>query len=302
VLLAIAACGSTGGTPGPGTSIIPGPSGGATLGPAELRLVLIRQLGPLWYCDRDEYPVGRDEQQAALDAWPEMRSDAEVFRAIAASLGINPDGEVSNDTKLAAYRLWKVALAIPMESMGGGAYSFDYLAQPAPGAAEGTRTAGVIRDTGEVRIEQQAPAGEPVCPICLAQGTLIDTPAGAVPVEGLRLGDAIWTLAANGRRVVGSVIALGSSAAPPGHVVVRLVLEDGRSVLASGGHPLADGRRIGDLGPGDAVDGSRVATVHPEPYPFAATFDVVASGETGAYLSGGIPLGSTLVPAEAGRT
>jgi hypothetical protein len=296
VFLAVAACGTPGGTSRPGTSIIPGPSGGMTLGPAELRLVLIRELGPLWYCDRDEYPVGRDEQQAAIDAWPEMQSEAEVFRAVAAARGVDVDREVKHEEKLAVYRLWKAALAIPMEPVGNGAYSFAYLAQPAAGAAQGSRTAGVIRPTGEITIEEQAPAGEPVCPICLAQGTLIDTPTGAVPVESLRLGDPIWTVAASGRRVVGSVIAVGSTAASPGHVVVRLVLEDGRSVLASRGHPLADGRLIGDLRPGDAVDGSTVATAVPEPYPFAATFDLVASGGTGVYLSGGIRLGSTLVP------
>ena len=98
-----------------------------------------------------------------------------------------------------------------------------------------------------------------MCPICLARGTLIDTPAGPVAVERLRLGDPSGRSTADGRRVAGTVIALGSTAAPPDHEVVRLVLEDGRTVTASPGHPLADGRLLGDLRPGDAVDGSRIA-------------------------------------------
>lgn len=295
IALAVAACSPGGGGPTPGPTIIPGPTGGGSLGPAELRLLLTDRLGPLWYCDRDEYPVGRDERQAAIDAWPEIQAEHELFRLIAARLDIDVAGDVSDAEKLAIYRPWKAALAVQLDSIGDDAYRFDYLAQPVGNAAEGTRTAGIIRSSGEITIEQRAPAGEPMCPICLARGTLIDTPAGAVPVERLRLGDPIWTLTLDGRRVAGTVIALGSTAAPRDHVVVRLVLEDGRTVTASPGHPLADGRLIGDLRPGDSVDGSRVTVAAREPYASTETFDLVSSGETGVYLAGGIPLGSTLV-------
>jgi hypothetical protein len=294
--LAAAACAPSGRGPTPGPTIIPGPTGGGSFGPAELRLLLTDRFGPLWYCDRDEYPVGRDEQQAALDTWPEMQAENELFRAIAGRLGIDVDGDVSDAEVLAIYRPWKAALAVQLDEIGADAYRFDYLAQPVGNAAEGTRTSGTIRTSGEITIEQQAPAGEPMCPICLARGTLIDTPAGPVPVERLRLGDPIWTLTTDGRRVAGSVIALGSTAAPPDHIVVRLVLEDGRTITASPGHPLADGRLLGDLRPGETVDGSRVSEAIREAYASAETFDLVSSGETGIYLAGGIPLGSTLVP------
>jgi hypothetical protein len=291
-VIAITACSPpTGATPGP--TIIPAPTGGATFGPAELRLLLIDRLGPIWSCGD---PAGRDEGQAALEAWPEMQAENELFRAIAGRLGIDVDGDVSDADVLAIYRQWRAGLAVQLETIGEDTYRFDYLAQPVGGAAEGTRTAGTIRSSGEITIEQQAPAGEPNCPICLAQGTLIDTPAGPVPVERLRLGDPIWTLTTDGRRVAGFVLALGSTAAPADHVVVRLVLEDGRTVLASPGHPLADGRLIGDLRPGDAVDGSVVAVAVRQAYASSDTFDLVSSGETGVYFAGGIPLGSTLLP------
>ena len=295
-LIALAACNPATGGATPSPTIIPAPSGGATLGPAELRLLLIDRLGPLWYCDRDEFPVGRDEAQAAIDALPEMEAENELFRAIAGRLGIDVDGDLSDAEVLAIYRQWKLGLAVQLDEINADAYRFDYLAQPVGSAAEGIRTAGTIRSSGAITIEQQAPAGEPVCPICLARGTLIDTPNGPVPVDRLRLGDPIWTMTADGRRVAGSVIALGSTAAPPDHVVVRVVLEDGRTVTASPGHPLADGRLVGDLRPGDVVDGSRVTVAAREPYASAETFDLVSSGETGSYLAGGIPLGSTLVP------
>jgi hypothetical protein len=79
--------------------------------------------------------------------------------------------------------------------------------------------------------------------------------------------------------------------------VIHLVLTDGRSVTASPGHPLADGRRLGELKAGDEVDGSTVVEATSLPYGGGETFDLVASGETGFYLSDGIPLDTTLTPA-----
>jgi hypothetical protein len=78
--------------------------------------------------------------------------------------------------------------------------------------------------------------------------------------------------------------------------VVRLVLADGRSVTASPGHPLADGRPLGELRARDVVSGSVVLSADPIRYDGARTFDLVVSGLTGTYLVDGIPLGSTLQP------
>jgi hypothetical protein len=90
------------------------------------------------------------------------------------------------------------------------------------------------------------------------------------------------------------VLKVGSARVPVTHQVVRLVLDDGRSVTASPGHPLPDGRRLGDLRPGDRLDGPRVLSTALLPYSEPSTFDLLPSGETGAYWADGIPLGSTL--------
>ena len=296
LLLSIAACAPGGPLPEPtpGPTILPGPTGGP-FSVAELRLVLIDQLGPRWYCDPDEYPVSRGtEQERAIERWPELQAENELLRAIAKRLSIDVDGQVTDAQKLAIYRQWKVAVSLELPLIGEGRYRFDYLAQPAPGGSEGKRTAGLINDAGIITIEQEEAAGEPMCPICLARGTRIDTPDGPVAVERLRVGDSIWTLDRQGRRVAGTVVAWGSTEAPGDHAVIRLELEDGRSVTASPGHPLADGRLIGDLRMGDIVDGSRVAGMTRVPYRGGNTFDLFASGETGVYLAGGIALRSTL--------
>jgi hypothetical protein len=313
VVLALAGCSGLGGvstTPGPQPSTCTvvataapstPPKGGCSGEPltaAELRLFLIDQLGPLWYCDRDSYPVGRDELEGMRASWPELVADTELADAVRERLALPAldDASLTDDQRLRAYRLWKVATAVQLEDIGNGRYRFDYLAQPPAGATEGTRTAGVVDTHGAITIEQQAAAGEPMCPICLALGTRIDGPDGAIAVERLRLGGTVWTLDRDGRRVAGTVIALGSTAAPTDHHVIRLTLADGRTVTASPGHPLADGRTLADLRIGDEMDGSTVAGLETLPYAGAETYDLVVSGGTGVYFAGGIALGSTLEP------
>ena len=261
---------------------------------AELRFLLVHELGPIWYCDRDSYPVGRDEQQAALDAYEQMVADTGLFRTVAAEAGIEPAERHTDAQKLALYRLWKVAQAVQLEPIGNDRFRFDYLAQPVAGAGQGKRSGGIVDTHGAITIEQEAAADEPMCPICLDRLTTIDTPSGSIEVDRLRIGDEVWTLDADGHRVAGTVIALGSMPAPAGHRVVHLSLADGRSVSASPAHPLADGRTIAELRVGDAIDGSVVASLASVVYEGGSTYDLVVSGETGTYLAGGIPLGSTI--------
>ena len=294
LVVVVAACsGSSSPTPTPGPTATPGPA--LTL--PELKLALIAGFGPLWYCDPDFYPIQRqDEMTSALERWAEVVADGEAFEVITTTFDLDPDGDLSDEQKLDVYRAWKVLNAIALDPIGNDTYRFDYLAQPAGGAADGTRTAGTITAGGEVTIEQQASAGEPICPICLTRGTLVDAPGGPLAVEGLRIGDPVWTLDARGARVLGTVVAVDSSLAPAGHRVVRLVLADGREVTASPGHPLADGRSLGELRAGDTVDGSIVLAAELVAYSGARTYDLAASGPSGIYFVDGIPLGSTLRP------
>jgi len=300
-VLVVAACGSAGssgvgGSPGPGASVGPGGSGGA-LTEGQLRLAVMDRFGPRWWCDPDFFPIGHDDEGAlSVQRFAQVQADSVLFAAIVAKLGLQASATFSDAQKLAIYQLWKPAASFPFESTGNGRYHFDYLAQPASGAQQGLHVQGSIGPTGDIVIDQQAPAGEPNCPICLARGTTIDTPIGPIAVEDLRLGHPLWTFDAQGHRLAGTVIALGSTPAPAGHHVIRLVLADGRTVMASPGHPLADGRPIGDVRVGDLVDGSRVTGADLLPYTGGETFDLVASGPTGGYFAGGIPMLSTIDP------
>ena len=72
------------------------------------------------------------------------------------------------------------------------------------------------------------------------------------------------------------------------------MLDDGRVLHASPGHPLADGRHLGTLQAGDRVDGATVVSATLERYDGGSTFDLLPDGPTGVYIADGVPLGSTL--------
>jgi hypothetical protein len=288
----VAACGAPTMTPVP----TPAPTPGPVLDSATLRYRLIDAFGRPWYCDPDEFPVGRDEMASMRDRWPEVEADTVAFDAIRRRLDLMVvDGEPSDDQRLQVYREWKVLNAVSLDPIGNGRYRFDLPALPEGGAIEGRRTSGTIDEHGVISVEQEAAVGEPICPICLDGSVRIATPDGPRLVSDLRPGDRVWTTDMGGRRVAGTVLAIGSVAAPPGHRLVDLVLADGRSLRVSPGHPLADGRPIGDLAPGDLVDGSVVVSAGLVPAG-PRTWDVLPSGPTGAYWADGILLRSTLRP------
>ncbi len=262
---------------------------------SELRYRLIDQLGPLWYCDRDFFPVARaDEADLAVQRFAEVQADREPFATIVAHLAIDPSADITAAQKLAIYRAWKQLAAIVLDPIGDDSYRFDYLNMPPPGAPDGRRTTGTIDKGGVIAIEQQAPAGEPNCPICLARGTIIATPDGPITIEEIRVGMRVWSIDPTGKWFIATVVRIGQTPVPASHEVVRLVLDDGRVVRASPGHPLADGRRLGSIRAGDRVDGATVLSAVLEPYRGGSTFDLLPDGPTGIYLAGGVSLRSTL--------
>ena len=175
-----------------------------------------------------------------------------------------------------------------------GRSGFDYIAADGSGGETGWHVVGTIDAGGTIAVARRDPSGPPPCPICLARGTRIATPNGERPVEDLRPGMTVWTTDEAGIRVAGRVMAVGSTPVPRTHQVVHLVLSDGRTVDVSPGHPLPDGRRLGDLRPGDPVDGATVISAVLEAYDGGATFDVLPSGPTGTYRANDILLASTL--------
>ena len=275
----------------------PSPAPGG-LTQAQLKYGLVDRFGRLLFCDPDFYPVARADEQSQADArFAEIQSDAPTFTAIVAHLGIPASGTYSSAQRLAIYRDWKMLNALRLEPVGQG---FHFLAifsgNPAGTGNQGTRVDGTIDQRGTISVASQTPSGPPPCPICLARGTRVATPTGDAAVEDLRVGDLVWTEGASGARVAAPLVSTGSTPVPPTHLVVHLVLSDGRTVDVSPGHPTADGRRVGDLAAGDPFDGAVVSAAERVPYSGGATYDVLPAGPTGTYWANGVLLGSTIRP------
>jgi hypothetical protein len=134
----------------------------------------------------------------------------------------------------------------------------------------------------------------PPCPICLAASTLIATPHGDVPVTDVTPGMLVWTSTPGGERAAEPVVMVGSTVVPSTHLMVHLRLADGRELLASPGHRTADGRALGTLDAGDALDGSTITLWELLPYSGTRTYDLLPAGPTGTYWADGILLSSTL--------
>jgi len=281
-----------GGTPPPPATPTPIPTLEAgMLGPTVLKYRLLDEF-PLFYCDPDEYPVARgDEQDKARERFPEIQANAEAFETIVARLGLEGTTSFSDEQKLQIYREYKRLAAIQFEAEGKDRYRFQF--QSAQAEGNGELLNGIIDGKGRITIQERQP-GIVTCPICLAAGSQIDTPAGPIAVENLRAGDLVWTLTSDGRRAAAPLLLAARAPAPTSHRVVHLLLEDGRELWASPGHPTASGRPLADLAPGDALDGARVMTAALEPYTAAFTYDILPAGDTGLYWANGVLLGSTL--------
>jgi hypothetical protein len=262
------------------------------LGQADLKLRLLEAFGPLLYCDPDYYPVARaDEQALAIARFAQIQADTATYQAILIHEHLT-DGALSDADKLAVYRDYKQLYALALQSQADG--SFAFTAQFGLDRQSGVRVQGSIDGSGAITVLSKQPAPNLNCPICLARGTLIATPEGQVPVEDLRVGMSVWTLDRAGQRVGGVVLQTGSTPVPPTHQMMGLLLADGRQLRASPGHPMIDGRQLGQLHPGDVVDGAVVIHAAAQTYDAGQTYDLLPSGETGFYIADGVPLASTL--------
>jgi hypothetical protein len=282
-------------TPPPTPSLTPTLGPTDQLSPTELKYRLLETFGEIFFCDPDYYPVARqDEKELALQKFPEVQKNTEEFTAILQQKGLQGTSTFSDDQKLLIYREHKKLQGINLEPTAEG-YEFT-LTIPRDSKPSGVIIKGSITRTGSISISKEEPTIL-TCPICLARDVLIDTPRGQVAVADLKQGMFIWTVNSSGGRQVGMVLKATKTPVPSTHQIVHLLLDDGRALFASPGHPTADGRIIGDLAEGDILDAARVIAAELVSYKDAYTYDILPSGETGAYWVNGILIGSSLAVA-----
>ncbi len=268
------------GTSYPGTS--------NSLSVPQLKYRLIDHLGSPLFCGppvvRIPSQAEADKQVAALKS-----SDPATFDAILAHEKLHADSLTTDDERHILDELQRLqALGLSPEA---DHFTFDYTVnRSAPREVKGT-----IDKVGAIAVTASDPTTWPKaggCPICLSATDRIDTPVGPVPVTQLHAGMLVWTKDSTGQRIVAPVLTVGHVRAPSGHHVVRLALNDGRTVEASPGHPTADGRRVGELRVGDTLDGSQIVRITLIPYS-GDTWDLLPAGPTGVYWANGVLLKST---------
>jgi Hint domain-containing protein len=276
-------------TPEPPTAIPTLPS--SSLTPTQLKYRVLDEFPDFFFCDPDFYPIAReDEMVLALQRFPEVQSNPEEFQAILEQNGLAGVTSFTDEQKLLVYREHKKLNAVYFELVGD---KFQFQIQTGLEGQQGLLIKGTVDGNGSIDIQQRDDSF-PSCPICLAAGTLIDTPRGAVSVESLQVGDQVWTMNEAGERVSAVLLKTGHVRVPDTHQVVHVLLDDGRELWASPGHPTADGRSLAALKVGDVLDGARVTLVERMPYRGPATYDVLPAGSTGFYWAEGILMGSTL--------
>jgi len=276
------ACGSE-----PGVSPTPTP----TYSQYQLEYQLLARYPDFFWCDPDLYPIARPGQEElnAQQQFSDIQANSEEFSAILEHLGLAVKSNYTDAEKLGIYREHKLlSYAIALTPAGS---IYDYSIRT--GENQGLLIQGTITLSGKITVLKQEPSFN-TCPICLSKGTLIDAPGGPIPVEKLVLGTVIYTVDESGNRLAAPIIKVSSAQVPPAFLVLKVTLEDGRSVTASPNHPTADLRALCSYGIGDALDGSRVKKVDLIAYSGSETYDLLSSGGTGLYFANGILLKSTL--------
>lgn len=267
------------------------PTLGPGMPPTELKYRVLDEFPDFFFCDPDLYPIARqDEAVLAQERFPELQANQQEFRAILSHNGLSGLTTFTDEQKLLLYREHKKLSAIYFDVVGD---QYQFQIQTGSEGQQGTLITATIDANGSINILQREQSF-PSCPICLAAGTLIDTPRGAVRVEALRVGDPVWTMNEAGERVSAILLQTGSVRVSASHHVIHVKLEDGRELWASPGHPTVEGRGLGDLRIGDILDHAQIIQLERVPYKEVFTFDILPAGETGFYWANGILLGSTL--------
>ncbi|TME89097.1 MAG: hypothetical protein E6I43_01200 [Chloroflexi bacterium] len=258
----------------------------------DLKYRLIDTIGPPLFCGPPVVRMPSDDE-ASQEVAALRSQDATSFDAIVHHEKLDAAHLTATDDRRIVQQV-QVLQAVPLQA-DGQLFRFDYIA----GRPSAEHVVGTIDDHGVISLESHDPTqfpGRGGCPICLAATTRIATPDGPILVSDLRAGMLVWTVDA-GKRVAAPIAIVRYTPAPFGHRVIRVVLADGRAVIASPGHPTGDGRRVGELNPGDLLDGSRVATINVLPYS-GDTWDLLPLSSAGTYWADGVLLGSTLANAE----
>jgi len=274
----------------PGEPSPTAPPIGSGLSATEIKYALIEALGEPFFCDPDYYPVARaDESELAQSWFEQVDTSSEEFQSILRQLELPGSTGLTAEEVLAGYREHKRLTAINLSPMGEG-YRFELRISE---GESGSLLVGTVDRAGRIEIESKQTSFN-TCPICLDGATRIATPDGELAVQDLKVGMLVWTMDDSSSRIAAPILTTSRVRVPVGHPMVHLILGDGRELIASPGHPLADGHRLGTVLAGDRLEGSPVLLAEWVEWKGIYAYDILPSSETGQYWANGILLRSTL--------
>jgi hypothetical protein len=244
-----------------------------------------------FWCDPDYYPIAREgaEQANAIAEIASIQANTLEFAAILAQLNLTPKTSYSDSEKLTIYQEHKkVTLAVSVTAVDD-AYNFTIRR----GKNQGKTIQGTISAFGVIKVLKED-ASFNTCPICLAKGTLIDTPDGSVQVEDLHIGQLVWTRDGEGKQVAEPVLKVSRTPVPADFQILKITLDDGRTITASPGHPTSEMKALSEYRVGDTLDSGRILNVQQLRYNNDATCDILPDGSSGLYWANNILLMTTL--------
>jgi hypothetical protein len=223
------------------------------------------------------------QQQRAQDVIDKMDED-----------GCNPPPNMREDAKKEAptYEEFQEWQAANNSSRTWGEWAYDNRWEIAGGAAVAGAAAATwyFGGAGGAAVASMLGigGGAAMATQCLAPETRVSTPSGEVPIASLRVGDAV--VSSSGAVV--RVVAIGRRVVSSQDELLALSLSSGRRLHITPDHPLADGRRAGDLSPGDTVGGLSVVEMTPVRCGHGELYDILPGGDA-SYLAEGAPVTSS---------
>jgi hypothetical protein len=244
-----------------------------------------------FWCDPDYYPIAREgaEQANAIAEIASIQANTLEFAAILAQLNLTPKTSYSDSEKLTIYQEHKkVTLAVSVTAVDD-AYNFTIRT----GKNQGKTIQGTISAFGVIKVLKEDTSIN-TCPICLAKGTLIDTPDGSVQVEDLHIGQLVWTRDGEGKQVAEPVLKVSWTPVPANFQILKITLDDGRTITASPSHPTSEMKALSEYRVGDTLDSGRILNIQQLRYNNDATYDILPDGGGGLYWANNVLFMSTL--------
>jgi intein/homing endonuclease len=142
---------------------------------------------------------------------------------------------------------------------------------------------------------------------CLPNTARILTSQGEEKIDNLQIGDSVYTFNNIDGKILAPIIQVIKTPVQKEYIMIKITLEEGRSVQASSKHPIPIERKyanssvnqfeellFSDIKKGDHIDNSKVVSIEFVKYNGEFTYDILPAGESGYYWADEVLIGSTL--------